>query len=225
MLDVLRFKILLAWSSFLPVTPRPKRITRGPEHVHHPVKCNSPKSHNSLSLNNYKMVNEEDIKAALAEIELLEDPNYREIARKFKFMYTTLLRRAKGLTRSRADFQSEINQNLNNIQERILIKQINYLTDRGIPLISKMVKNFAEEIIGHEVEKNWIFDFCKRYSSKLKSLYLYNIENLYIKSEFGFIYKLFYNLVKYFFVLLYYTLREIITNIYSSLVIISYRRE
>ena len=100
------------------------------------------------------MVNEEDIKAALAEIELSEDPNYHEIARKFKLTHTTLLRHAKGLTRSRADFQSKINQNLNNAQKRILIKQINRLTDRGIPLTSKMVKNFAEEIIGREVGKN-----------------------------------------------------------------------
>ncbi|PMD12826.1 hypothetical protein NA56DRAFT_586571 [Hyaloscypha hepaticicola] len=140
------------------------------------------------------MVNEEDIKAVLAEIELSEDPNYREIARKFKFTHITLLRHAKGLTRSRADFQSEINQNLNNIQEYILIKQINRLINRGIPLISKMVKNFAKEIIGYKVGKNWISDFYKRYSSKLKSLYLYNIENLYIKSKFSLIYKLFYNL-------------------------------
>jgi hypothetical protein len=50
------------------------------------------------------MVNEEDIKAALAEIKLLKDPNYRDIARKYKLMYITLLRRAKGLTRSRVDF-------------------------------------------------------------------------------------------------------------------------
>jgi hypothetical protein len=55
------------------------------------------------------MVNEEDMKAALAEIELLEDLNYREIARRFNLTYTTLLRRAKGMTRSRAEFQSEIN--------------------------------------------------------------------------------------------------------------------
>jgi hypothetical protein len=77
--------------------------------VHHPVKCTSPKPYNSLSLNNHKMVNEEDIKAALAEIELSEDLNYREIARKHKLTHTTLLRRAKGLTRSRAEFQSEVN--------------------------------------------------------------------------------------------------------------------
>jgi hypothetical protein len=66
-------------------------LTRGPEHVHHPAKCTSPKSHNSLSLNNHKMVNEEDMKAALAEIETLEDLNYCDIACKFKLTYITLL--------------------------------------------------------------------------------------------------------------------------------------
>ena len=171
------------------------------------------------------MVNEEDMKAALAEIELSKDPNYREIARRFNLTYTTLLQRAKGMTRSRAEFQSEINQNLNDIQECILIKQINRLTDRGIPPISRMVKNFAEEMIGREVGKNWVSDFCKRHSSELKSLYLCNIENLYIKGEFGPIYKLFFDLVECFFALRYCTLREIIANINSFLVMSSHPRE
>jgi hypothetical protein len=193
--------------------------------VHHPAKCTTTKSQNSLSLNNHKMVNEEDMKAALAEIELLKDPNYCEIARRFNLTHTTLLRRAKGMTRSRAEFQSEINQNLNDAQERILIKQINRLTDRGIPPTSRMVKNFAEEMIGREVGKNWVSDFCKRHSSELKSLYLRNIENLRVKGEFGPIYKLFYDLVECFFALLYCTSREIIANIYFTLVTASHRRE
>jgi hypothetical protein len=88
-----------------------------------------------------------------------------------------------------------------------------------------MVKNFAEEMIGREVGKNWVSDFVKRYSSELKSLYLRNIENLRVKGEFGLIYKLFFNLVKYFFALRYCTLREIIANINSSLVTSSYPRE
>ena len=40
------------------------------------------------------MVNEEDIKQALAKIETSKDPNYRAIATKYKLTYTTLLRRA-----------------------------------------------------------------------------------------------------------------------------------
>jgi hypothetical protein len=37
------------------------------------------------------MINEEDIKAALAEIKLLKNPNYRDIAYKYKLMYIILL--------------------------------------------------------------------------------------------------------------------------------------
>jgi hypothetical protein len=50
--------------------------------------------HTSLSLNTHKMVNKEDIKQALAEIESSKDPNYYAIAKKYKLTYTTLLRRA-----------------------------------------------------------------------------------------------------------------------------------
>jgi hypothetical protein len=70
---------------------QPHSSTRGPEHVHHPAKCTSPKSYNLLSLNNCKIVNEEDIKVVLAKIKILKDPNYRNIAYKFKFIYITLL--------------------------------------------------------------------------------------------------------------------------------------
>jgi len=78
--------------------------TRGPEHVHHPAKCTSLKLYNSLSLNNHKIINEEDIKVALAEIKTLEDPNYRDIACKFKLIYIILLRRVKDFIYSRVNF-------------------------------------------------------------------------------------------------------------------------
>jgi hypothetical protein len=47
-----------------------------------------------LSLNIYKIVNEEDIKQALAEIKTFKDFNYRAIAIKYKLTYTTLLQYA-----------------------------------------------------------------------------------------------------------------------------------
>jgi hypothetical protein len=40
------------------------------------------------------MVNEEDMKQALAEIETSDAPNYRAIAKKYKLTYTMLIRRA-----------------------------------------------------------------------------------------------------------------------------------
>jgi hypothetical protein len=52
------------------------------------------KFYTSLSLNTYNIVNEEDIKQALAEIDSSKDLNYRAITKKYKLTYTTLLRRA-----------------------------------------------------------------------------------------------------------------------------------
>ena len=50
------------------------------------------------------MVNEEDIKQALAEIESSKDPNYCAIVKKYKLTHTTLLRRAQGKTTSQVEF-------------------------------------------------------------------------------------------------------------------------
>ena len=47
--------------------------------------------HTSLSLNNYKIVNEEAIKAALAEIESSRVAYYYEITTKHKLVYTTII--------------------------------------------------------------------------------------------------------------------------------------
>jgi ABC-type Zn uptake system ZnuABC Zn-binding protein ZnuA len=52
-----------------------------------------PNPHTSLSLNNYKIVNEEAIKAALAEIESAKVAYYYEIATKHELVYTIVIRR------------------------------------------------------------------------------------------------------------------------------------
>jgi len=61
-----------------------------------------------LSLNTHKMVNEDDMKKALAEIESSEAPDYTTIARKYSLTRSTLSRRARGKTTSWAEFQSQV---------------------------------------------------------------------------------------------------------------------
>jgi hypothetical protein len=95
---------------------------------------------------------------------------------------STLIRRAQGKITSREEFNSQTLQCLTNAQERVLI---NRLTECGIPPTSQMVKNFAEEMIGRAVGKNWVGQFCRRHQSELKSLYLRNIDNLRVKGEYG----------------------------------------
>ncbi len=149
------------------------------------------------ALNTHKMTHEERMREALAELESYSRPNYAAIAKKYELDRSTLSRRARGKTTSREEFQSERHQCLTNAQEHVLINQINRLTARRIPPTSQMVKNFAEEIIGREVGKNWVGQFCRRHQTELKSLYLRNIENLRVKSEYGPTYKLFFDLVEY----------------------------
>ena len=73
--------------------------------------------------------------------------------------------------------------------------QINRLTDRGIPPTTRMVRNFAEEIIQRPVGKNWVGEFVKRYDTKLKSIYLRNMDRDRMKSEYAPVFKYFYDLV------------------------------
>ena len=58
-----------------------------------------------------------------------------------------------------------------------------------------MVKNFAEEIIGRPVSKNWPALFVKRHAKDLKSVYLRCIDNLRVKGEYPPLYKCFFDLV------------------------------
>ena len=70
-----------------------------------------------------------------------------------------------------------------------------------MPPTSGMVRNLAEEVIGRPVGKNWTGDFVKRYKNRLTSVYLRNIDSQRIKSEYALLFKQFYDLVIWFFIL------------------------
>jgi hypothetical protein len=71
---------------------RSRRSTRHPGHVHHPLKCTSFTA-TSPTLNNYKMVDEERIKAALAAIDERGVANYRKITKEYELVHITIMRR------------------------------------------------------------------------------------------------------------------------------------
>ena len=135
------------------------------------------------------------IELALADIEGQKKPNYAAIARKHEVDPTTLTRRHKGQTVSRVTVISEIHQRLTVQQEEVLIMHINKLTDRGIPLTSRILRNMAEEIIGESVGMNRLGRFVRRHQGGLKSLYLRNIHNVRKKAEYKPSFKMFYELV------------------------------
>lgn len=99
-----------------------------------------------------------DIDGAIAAVDAKiakgERLNLAQIARDFGVKRSTLSRRIAGKSRSWEEYLSQDIQHLTNAQEKALIKRINYLTQRHMPPTCQMTKNLAEEICGHEVDKN-----------------------------------------------------------------------
>jgi hypothetical protein len=135
------------------------------------------------------------IATAIAAIRSGEITDYSKAAEKYKVDRTTISKRIRGLTKSRKEADSLFRQCLTDAQEEILIAHINKLTDRGMPPTSHIVRNLAEEIKGAKVGKNWTGQFIKRHKDRLKSLYLRNIDNLYISAEYALMFILFFTLV------------------------------
>ena len=157
--------------------------------MHTPILITSPPSKFD------KMVNEGDMEKAINELNAQLMPNYTQISEKYSITCITLIRRFLGLYTSRQQATSLYYKLLTDIQEEALINQINKLTIRGIPPTIHIVKNLVEEMIGRLIHKNWTAHFVRRYSSRLKSLYLRNMDNLYIKSEYASYIEHFFDLV------------------------------
>ena len=80
-------------------------------------------------------------------------------------------------------------QCLTNAQERALIKLIHRLTDQILPPTVSTVKNFAKEIRGSTIRKNWIANFVKRHEHELKSIYLKSMDLKCVQTEYPPAYK------------------------------------
>jgi hypothetical protein len=142
-----------------------------------------------------KMVSEQDIEKAIDALNAQLIPNYSQVARDFGIERTTLMRRYKGICASRQEATSLYYKLLTDTQEEALIDQINKLTVRGLPPTLQIIKNLAEKIIGGNMNKNWTAGFVQRHSTRLKSLYLRNIDNLRMKSEYRPYIQFFFDLV------------------------------
>ncbi len=134
------------------------------------------------SINNHKMrdiyTKSIRIDKAVAAIQRGEFIHFNNAADHYKCSCSAVSWRMRGLTKSKKQANSFWHQCLTIEQEEVLIHRINLLTDRGMPPTSHIVRNLAEEIRGKPVGKNWVSQFVKRYSIRLKSLYLHNIDNL-----------------------------------------------
>jgi Tc5 transposase DNA-binding domain len=142
------------------------------------------------------------IRAAMDHLDSQDVLNYAAAARAFKVDPTTLARRYRGKTVSRAEANSTYRQRLNNVQEDTLLRYIDTLTDRHIPPTSQIIRNLAEEIIKGPVGKNWTADFIKRHSERICSVYLRPLDRARVSAESITAFEHFYTLVLCYFAVL-----------------------
>jgi hypothetical protein len=124
------------------------------------------------------------IELALADLRSQLKPNYLTTSKKHGLSETTLRRRFKGQQLSYDAAKAMVHQRLTIAQEETLIGYINDLTNRGMPPTPQMIRNFAQDIIGGPVGKNWTGDFTRRHGNRIKSVYIRNIDNERVKAEY-----------------------------------------
>lgn len=112
---------------------------------------------------------------ALVFLNSQDVPNVSEAARKFQIERSTLSKKFKRQSGSRAQ-AAEKKQLLSIKQEKTLIKDINRLCERGFPPTPCMVANIAGQIAKKQPGKNWTSRFVKRWSEKLDSRYLKTLD-------------------------------------------------
>ena len=136
----------------------------------------------------------EPIEAALEHLKLTESFTYAAVADKYGVDRTTLSRRHRGLQTSRA-IQKENERSLNATQSSQLIKYIEKLSARGLPPTADMVRNFASEIAGKYMGKNWVARFLERHHHKLFSRYSNSIDRCRFQADSAAKYTLYFNLL------------------------------
>ena len=138
---------------------------------------------------------EAQLSLAIEDLRTQEHPNYNRTAKKYSVARRTLRNRFTGKTLPIAQAHAESIQCLNKVQEETLINQINKLTDLKIPPTAQMTQNFAEEIVGRPIGKNWHARFIHRHRNRLNSLYIRNMDHMRQKAEYKPVFQLYFDLV------------------------------
>jgi hypothetical protein len=113
--------------------------------------------------------------AAIDSLELGEQFNYQQIAKKYGCDCTTLARKHQGVRASRR-IKAENQQALYPQQEQELLRYINQLIDRGLPPTQAMIRRFASDIARREFGKGWVDRYIQRYNVYLISRWATEID-------------------------------------------------
>ena len=164
--------------------------------MHRPGQCTTTEySPPTFKLTN--MVNEKDLEAALLEIANSKAPNYRAIARKHNIVPSTLNRRARGVTVSRAAATEISKRLLTNAQEEVILQKMERLSNKGIYLAPRIIRNSVQAIVGHPIGKNWVTDFQDRHEERIKSINLIGFDRARVIADNSEIINQFYTNVRY----------------------------
>jgi AcrR family transcriptional regulator len=137
------------------------------------------------------------IEDALAALEAQKDGetvSIQGIADRFGVERSTLSRRWRGITHSRAE-QYQNRQLLSSIQEQELLQYIDKLTKRGLPPTRSMIRNFAGDIVRKPIGRCWADRFVKRHRIDLISKYTNGIDIARKRADSAFKYSLYFELL------------------------------
>ena len=138
------------------------------------------------------------IEAALAFIDSLSPDdhiNIAKIAKQFECSRSTLSRRYRGITGSHhTQYQNQ--RNLNDQQEKSLIKYIDRLCARGLPPNKHMIQNFAQEICHKEIGNEWVLRFLRRHQTELVSKWTMGLDHNRSRADSAFKYSLYFELLR-----------------------------
>lgn len=135
------------------------------------------------------------IEAAIGALNSRKGLSFRAAAIEFGIDRTTLARRFRGKSVTRAEASSSHRRNLTDVEEDTLLGYIDSLTNRFIPPTSQIIRNLAEELISRPVGKNWTAGFIKRHSHRLSSVYLPSLDRSRVSAESPSAFEHFYALV------------------------------
>ena len=114
---------------------------------------------------------------AINDLKSQARPNIAATAKRYGLKRETLSKRFRGVTVSRVEAISENSKQLTDAEEETLITYVNKITNRGFPPTPQILKNIAESIAHVKLGRNWTARFCKRYRTRLASIYLRTIDH------------------------------------------------
>jgi hypothetical protein len=142
----------------------------------------------------HNSTNMDPIQEAIEFLELREagdNFSYRQVAKMFGVENSTLARRHQGQSQPKGTLHCSLHPQ----QETELIQYIKGLTERRLPPMRTMIRNFASSLARKDVSESWVTRFLNRNSSHLISRWQTGMYRRHHKADSGAKYSLYFELL------------------------------